>query len=237
MVYIAQKVSDRLKPMNQQRCQQCGRDVPSAAKFCPQCGAPVALSGSASAQQKKSSKRENTTRRDLLITAAVLLVVTVGYFVFKQPQAVPPKPTSEPATHGDMPMEEMGNMMKILQDLPTDYNSLVAHGNQFMDQRNFPLAAECYKRALAIQPDSLDVRVDYGACLHGMGLPQRAIEEFRKVIQTNPSHAIANFNLGLVFYDLNELDSARVYWQKSLQIDSNSTAAEMARNLLKEIGG
>ncbi len=222
--------------MNQQRCQQCGRDVPPAAKFCPHCGEPVALSGPASPQQKKFSQRENTTRRDLLITAVILLVVTVGYFALKQPRAIPQKSAPEPLTHGDMPMEEMGDMMKILQDLPTDYNSLVALGNQFMDQRNFPVAAECYQRALAIQADSLDVRVDYGACLHGMGLPYRAIEELRKVIETNPSHAIANFNLGIVFYDLNELDSARVYWQKSLQIDPGGEASEMARNLLKEIG-
>ncbi|MFQ6007969.1 MAG: tetratricopeptide repeat protein [Candidatus Zixiibacteriota bacterium] len=223
--------------MNQQNCQQCGHDVSNVARFCPQCGAPVASKATKSIQQKVVGTENQTNKRDLLILGATFLIVTVGYFIFKQPEAVPKKADIDVQTHSDIPMEDMGDMMKILKDLPTDYSSLVALGNQFMDRRNYPVAAECYKRALTIQGESLDVRVDYGACLHGMGLPHRAMEEFRKVIRANPSHAIANFNLGIVFYDLNELDSARAYWHKTLQIDPNSAAAEAARNLLKEIGG
>jgi tetratricopeptide (TPR) repeat protein len=80
------------------------------------------------------------------------------------------------------------------------------------------------------------VQVDYGACLHGMGLPQRAIEEFNRVLKEHPSHALAAFNLGIVYYDLNEFDSARVYLQRSLDIDPDSKAAEGARQLLQDIG-
>ena len=223
--------------MNQQRCTHCGHGVPPAAKFCPECGEPATLPGVESPHPKSSPQRTPTTRRDLLITGGILLVVTVGYFAFKQPTAIPQKPSPEPQTHGDMPMEGMGDMMKVLEDLPTDYKSLIALGNQHMDQHNYPLAAECYKRALAIEGGSLDVRVDYGACLHGMGLSHRAIEELRKVLQTDSAHAVAVFNLGIVFYDLKELDSAKIYWQKSLEIDPDGRSAEAARLLLKQVGG
>jgi tetratricopeptide (TPR) repeat protein len=178
-----------------------------------------------------------TGRRDLLIITGVLLVVTAGYFAFKRPVSVPSGPKAEIQSHSDMPTGDMADAIKTLDNLPTDYSSLVTLGNEFMDERNYPVAAECYKRALALQGNSPNVRVDYGACLHGMGLTHRAIEEFRRVLDINPSHAIVNFNLGIVYYDLNETDSARVYWRKYLTIDPNGQAAQAARDLLRETGG
>ncbi len=172
-----------------------------------------------------------------MIIAGILLVVTAGYFAFKRPMSVPSRPKAEIELHGDVPMGDIADAMKVLENLPTDYSSLVTLGNEFMDKRNYPVAAECYKRALALQGGSPDVRVDYGACLHGMRLTHRAIEEFRRVIDLNSSHAIANFNLGIVYYDLNETDSARVYWQKYLTIEPNGQVAQAARDLLRETGG
>jgi len=195
-------------------------------------------SESSSAKAHVTRKADRPTgRRDLLIIVGVLLVITAGYFAFKRPMSVPSRTKVEIQSHNNMPMGDIADAMKVLENLPTDYSSLVTLGNEFMDERNYPVAAECYKRALVLQGDSLDVRVDYGACLHGMGLPHRAIEEFRRVLDMNPSHAIVNFNLGIVYYDLNETDSARVYWQKYLTIDPNGQAAQAARDLLKEIGG
>lgn len=223
--------------MNQMRCQACGCSLPPKVKFCPACEAPVASSGRASPQRSvRRQGARQTNKRDLLILVGVLLVVTVGYFVFKESETVPERPTSEALSHGDMPVGDMAESMQMLKDLPTDYNSLVALGNKYMDKRNYPVAAECYKRALAIQGDALDVRVDYGACLHGIGLHHRAIEEFRRVLEMNPLHAIANFNLGIIYYDLSEIDSARLCWQEYLAVDPNGKAAEAARDLLREIG-
>lgn len=220
------------------KCQNCGYSLPPQSKFCPECGAPMESSESSSAKAHVTRQAGKPTgRRDLLIITGVLLVVTAGYFAFKRPVSVPSRPKAEIQSHGDVPMGDIADAMKVLENLPTDYSSLVTLGNEFMDERNYPVAAECYKRALALEGDSPDVRVDYGACLHGMGLPHRAIEEFRQVLDINPSHAIANFNLGIVYNDLNETDSARVYWQKYLTIDPNGQAAQAARDLLKEIGG
>jgi Tfp pilus assembly protein PilF len=106
-----------------------------------------------------------------------------------------------------------------------------------MDHGNYPVAAEAYRRALAIDSTSADVRTDYGACLHGMGMPDRAIEEFKRVLANDPKHSIAHFNLGIVFYQSQKPDSARYYWKKYLEIDPNGNAADAARNYLKEVGG
>lgn len=220
------------------KCWNCGHSLPPRLKLCPECGAPVESSESSSVKAPVTRQAgRKTGRRDLLIIAGVLLVVTAGYFAFKRPVSVPSGPKAEIQSHSDMPTGDMAEAMGVLENLPTDYSSLVSLGNKFMDKRNYPVAAECYKCALALQDSSPDVRVDYGACLHGMGLARRAIEEFRRVIDINPSHAIANFNLGIVYYDLNETDSARVYWQKYLTIEPNGQVAQAVRDLLREIGG
>jgi tetratricopeptide (TPR) repeat protein len=103
-----------------------------------------------------------------------------------------------------------------------------------MDSFNYAVAAECYRRALDLDDRSADVRCDFGACLHAMGLPQRALEEFRIVLAAEPTHQVVHFNLGIVHYDLGRLDSARYYWEALLALNPDERAAERVRELLRD---
>jgi len=158
------------------------------------------------------------------------VAVAVAYLVLREGPE-PPLPQASSATpgHESMPAEMMDN-------LPTDYGSLVAMGNQFMDEQNFPMAAELYRRALEIDASSPDVRSDFASCLHAMGLPGRALEEFRKIAAEHPDHATVRFNLGIVFHTLGDNDSARYYWQKYLEMNPEGGPADAARQYLKELG-
>jgi cytochrome c-type biogenesis protein CcmH/NrfG len=216
--------------------------VPNA-KFCPQCGA--SLTG-----EKPSGAQASTRLRDIGIIVGVLIIMTAAYFILKgkpvqqqvaRPQTQQQQPagaqTAMPPDHP--PVEGMANMpgMEALDSLPKDFNSLVMLGNQNMDHSNLPVAAECYRRALAIDSNQVDVRVDYGACLHGMGMGDRAVQEFRKALAMSPRHAIAHFNLGVVFMDIQQNDSAKVYFKKYLEIEPNGRAAADANRMLQQIGG
>ena len=217
-------------------CPLCGQAVDPAAKFCPECGANV--HGSA-----KTAK--STGLRDTLIIVAALIAVAAGYFMLRQatprPEAPPQQTATQPGSTAQHPpiTDQSGQAMDMpmLNNLPTDYTGLVNAGNDHMDHGNYPIAAESYRRALAIDGSSADVRTDYGACLHGMGLPQRAIEEFRKVLAQDNKHTICNFNLGIVFNELKQTDSARYYWKKYLELEPNGKASDAARQYLKQIGG
>ncbi len=223
--------------MPQNFCAACGQKVSETARFCPQCGARL---GSASEAKGKASKRG---LRDTAIIAGAIILIAVGYFIFMSPETPPQPPQTQMNSASSMPPghPDVNGMdstaMRVLNSLPQDYNSLVEAGHNNMDAGNYPVAAECYRRALAIDGSSLDLRTDYGACLHFMGLTDRAMEQFRKVLSQNPNHGIANFNMGIVFYSLNQNDSARYYWNKYLKLDPKGTAADKAHELLKEIGG
>jgi len=174
--------------------------------------------------------RERRSLRDSLVLVSAAVIVIAGYLVVKSPSSMesplPPEPDAQVMDNDDA--------MQSLTGLPESYDELVPMGNKLMDEGNFPMAAECYRRALAIW-DNADVRVDFGACLHGMGLGKRAIEEFMKVVAESPDHAIANFNIGIVYQSLRQPDSARSYYQRYLDIAPDGAAAATARKLLDEL--
>lgn len=177
---------------------------------------------------------ESMNKRDISIIVAVLIVVIAGYFIIVYPDKAGLTEAAQPQSAGRT--MAMTSAMPVIEGLPEDYQGLVQSGNTFMDQGNYPMAAECYRRSLELE-DVDDVRVDHGACLNAMGLPDRAIEEFQIVLGHNPNHAIAIFNLGIVYYGNSQPDSADVYFKRYLQIEPDGPAAPTARNLLKEMRG
>ena len=212
-------------------CSSCAAPIPAGAKFCPGCGMAITRQG--------SGKAQSTALRDTIIVAGALVLVAVGYFVFKKADPKPEPPvqqqTGDAAHPPVMGADGMPSSMPQLANLPGDYAGLVDAGNHNMDAGDFALAAECYRRALAIDGSNTNVRTDYGACLHGMGLPQRALDEFRKVLVQEATHTICIFNIGVVFADMQQKDSARIYWNKYLQMDPQGGAAESAKKLLKDL--
>ncbi len=164
-----------------------------------------------------------------------MLIIAVAYLAYHLPGADSPTAQEEMPFHPELSAGGMNDAMNALANLPEDFETLVPMGNTFMDQGSFAVAAEIYKRALAIN-DVPDVRVDYGACLNAMGLPLRAIQEFQHARSSDPNHAIACFNLGIVYFSQQQQDSARTYFNKYLELDPTGQAAEATREYLKEIG-
>lgn len=166
--------------------------------------------------------------RDVGLMVGLLVLVAVVYVLFFHPSG----PVSQ-APHGvGMPEGGAGSMGAGLE-LPESYQELVMLGNSTMDEGRFAEAAECYRRALEIDGSSNDVRTDFGACLHAMGLPERAINEFKTVLSSQPDHGIANFNAGIVFRQMNQLDSAKFYWEKTLAVDPDGPMVPRIRELLQ----
>jgi tetratricopeptide (TPR) repeat protein len=218
--------------MANKKCPDCSAELPIKAKFCPECGASLASEEHGARGSKPARIGKSTVKRDTLIILALIVLVPAGYVLFKKPAAAPVNVTQTESPHGVVGME---GMTAGLTDLPTDYEGLVVAGNEMMDQGNYPVAAECYKRALAKDGSSPDVRVDLGACLFAMGLPQRALEELQIVFEKDPDHSICNFNLGIVHFGLDQKDSARVYWGRYLELEPDGRAAETARAYIQEL--
>lgn len=215
-------------PMETKVCPLCSKEIEASAKFCPECGGSFAVQKTGGAEPPKSKL---TPFQETLMVVGIVALISVGYFVFSKPQNIPTPQMQTPAGH-----ENVGDMGAALPNLPSDYEGLIAAGDQYMNQNNFPVAAECYKRALAIDDSSADVRSDFASCLYGMGLVSRALDEFRIVKEKYPLHGVSLFNMGVVFFSQNNADSAKFYFAKYLELEPSGKAAEQARNYLNELG-
>ncbi len=181
-----------------------------------------------------TGKKESTGNlaRDFGVIAGVLALVTIVYSgCFHAPAG------DSHDQHRETTEAPSQGPMGAGLELPDNYPELVALGNQTMDEGRFAEAAECYRRALDLDGSSPDVRTDFGACLHAMGLPERAIEEFRTVLSSLPGHRIANFNAGIVQRELGQPDSARFYWERTLALDPESPMAPRLKELLQGLDG
>jgi len=190
--------------MTNTNCSKCGKSIKPSDKFCPACGHPVG--------QKANSGQ--TGRRDQFIILGILVIVVmlyVGYQAISTKSEPPqkPAPTEKAAA---MPVD----MEAFTQNLPADFPSLVSMGNALMDQGNYELAIECYRRALELNPKDVNIIVDLGTCQHSLGQNLEAIENFKKALEYAPDHQIAKFNLGIVYYAAGEPDQAVEWWKRLL---------------------
>ena len=81
-------------------------------------------------------------------------------------------------------------------------------GNVMQANNRPAAAAECFRQAIAMQPDYVDAYNNLGNALRQQGELTAAVESFVKVITLKQDHAQAYNNLGNTLMELDELDAA-----------------------------
>jgi len=218
--------------MSQNICPKCGGKIEARDGFCPACGNEIS-------QNETLKKRNNLS--DVAIILGALTVLFVGYLLLSKSPELPKPPQDanaekdfkHPAISG-MPAGTEAEYDRIIAGLPASHDSLVQLGNHFMDNQVFPLAIECYQRAIKLDPAIPAVITDLGASYHAMGQVEKAIAMFEKAIALKPDHPIALFNLGISYRGQNNLEKANYYWKKYLEVAPDSPLADTVKKYLAE---
>jgi tetratricopeptide (TPR) repeat protein len=88
----------------------------------------------------------------------------------------------------------------------------------------FAEAADCFRKAVAIQPQMFMAHYGLGAALKVEGKPTEAAENFRQAVRIKPDLAAAHLDLGNVLYSLGKLDEAKESLQRGLRLKPTADA-------------
>ena len=196
-------------------------------------------------------QRENIMKKEtaiLLIVIAFLVGFITGATVAilkgtkataKAPVVQKPQMALEPASPGPSPIEvasEIQALKDIVKKDPKNLSAWVELGNLYFDSNQPKEAIEAYSQYLAIKPDNPDVRTDMGIMYRKLGDFDRAIEEFRKAVQSDPKHTNSRYNLGLVLlHDKHDIKAAVKAWEDYLKVDPNSKRAQRIRAQIEKM--
>ena len=78
------------------------------------------------------------------------------------------------------------------------------------------------RRAMELDPDHEASTTNLAAVLHDLGRPVEAAELLLALVARQPDHALAHYNLGLLFHEHNELTSALHHYRLALTLDPSN---------------
>ena len=130
--------------------------------------------------------------------------------------------------------QKIGELKNIVAKDPANYQAWVALGNEYFDSNQFMDSIEAYDKALAIKPDSPNVLTDQGVMFRRLGWFDRAISNFSKANEIDPSHATSVYNLGVVYrYDLQDFAKAQEVWTRFLELNPTGPGSDRVRQDLE----
>lgn len=106
-------------------------------------------------------------------------------------------------------------------------------GFSYFNQSNFSDAIIQYDKAINLNPNYADAYVDRGASKANIGHFKDAIADYLKAEELGFMKSVLFSNLGFVYYTLKQPDSALLYFEKALKIDSANANAYRWRGEIK----
>ncbi len=88
-----------------------------------------------------------------------------------------------------------------------------------LDERGDPAAAEFYAKAIAEQDCVADAYCNLGIIESQMGNISKAFDCFTTSLKHNPRHSEAHYNLGNLYFDLNDFRLAQIHYEMAAQVD------------------
>ncbi len=175
----------------------------------------------------------------LLIGVALVVGVLVGVLVTHRTNR-PPAPQTAAAPSMAAPAANVQQNITMLEDLvrkePGNRNAWVQLGNTYFDIDQPVKAVDAYGKALELDGNDPDVLTDQGVMFRKLGWYDRAIANFNKANQINPSHQPSLYNLGVVYrFDLKNVPKAQEAWERFMKLNPTGPGADQVRRDLETL--
>jgi tetratricopeptide (TPR) repeat protein len=233
-------------PGQPKTCPLCGQANQAAASTCTSCGARIGETAGAVPPPRQVTAGEQAGPsffQSWKFTAGIGALLIVGLIIFVSAQGGPEKVSVKEDPHDAEMIKEIKDLQSRIDADPEDRVAMLQLANRLYDVQFFDRAAVMYENYLKVEPGNLDARVDLGTSYFQMSFTdsvrheayqQMAEKAFLEAIRLNPSHQLANFNLGIIHLHKGDMAGARKWFEKCISIDPGSEAARRAKELLSQ---
>ncbi len=239
-------------------CEICGFENDSRNKYCVSCGSlltgevverakseerkiEIEVGDKPSVEIPRKEKVKERKKRVKLSFEQVFYVALAVVFVGLIAYGVIRKEKNKPETHVH---QDLGTNAQIMAEIdrlrdrvnsnPDDMASTLRLANLLHDVHIFDQAVEYYRKYLAKNESDPDARVDMAICLFELGKADEAIAEMEKALTYSPNHQLAFYNLGIVHLTLGNLEKAREYFNRCIDVNPSAEVAQKARRILEQ---
>ncbi|MEE9431056.1 MAG: CDC27 family protein [Melioribacteraceae bacterium] len=137
--------------------------------------------------------------------------------------------------HSGANLTQLNKIKKIEEDVknnPNNFESLLSLAHQLNDNGFYEKAIVNYEKYLKKFSKNTNVIVDYGVCYFELKKYDKSISILKSALQIEPKHQIAHFNLGIVNFSNNDMQAAKNWLEKTVEIDAHSEVGHKAKELL-----
>jgi rhomboid protease GluP len=168
--------------------------------------------------------------RHLLLLAATALLVT-GVLVAHRCRYAVHLERGRIALLSGKPDAAIAELTTAVHENPRFADSHFLLGDAYMRSSQFTEAEACFRRALTLQPDSSEFRIQLGLALAAQGRTQEARELFLELVRHEPRNPNALIGLGLISMKSGNYESALEAFRRAVQLAPYFVQAQYDRGL------
>lgn len=131
-------------------------------------------------------------------------------------------------------LRAIASFQKALENDPGYYDAAMQLGLLLAAKKN-PVAAEYFGTAIRLNPRSTEAYFGRAYYYQMSKQYQKALLDYRKVIDFDPSNDKAYYNVGCINFDVKQYDEALRSWNICIQMNNHNIEAYYMRGLLHEV--
>ena len=176
-----------------------------------------------------------TTRSVFFIVGLVAVVGVIALLYLTGPN--PGKPVTMPETNAEDPHSEITMLEQMWKDHPGHAPIALQLGNLYAAENEHAKAVEYYREFLKLDTSSTgwEVRLDVAKSLYGLGRPGEAKAEVQRILDRQPNHPGALYNMGALEANMGQNVAARAHWEQLIATNPQDTLARFAQESLKQL--
>lgn len=193
--------------------------------------------------------------KHLFAIAAIVASIALIVYLTRQPSA-PEQATEheghvqnedEQHSHDIAQMEsmkaEINRLENVIKENPSDIEALLNLAHLYQDSGNLSKSIETYNEYLVHNPKNADARIDLGVSYYQMAFEDTlkrkeyfdtAISTMQEALKYSPKHVLGHFNLGIVNWQNGNSEKATFWFNKCIALDSSSSVAQKAKEILQQ---